>query len=273
MENDARCPQARPRYCPEPVTLPSAPSRGSRTTGIGTETLDEIVHELSAPLASVGTAVDLLLDQSESSSPTEKAELLLRLRDSTRWLQELVAELGAPRARGQGRRPPRGIGPLNLCRALERASHVAQPLFRPRSQRLALSLPNRPIVVWGDEQLIRRAALNLLSNAAKYAPVADTVELRLHAGDTDAVVEVCDHGAALGQLDARGLFDAHVRGPVPAGTPGRGLGLRIVRNLVEWHGGEAGVHTQAGGTVFWFSLPRIGRRAARHEWREAAISA
>jgi signal transduction histidine kinase len=230
---------------------------------ISSDTFAEIMHELCMPLSSVGTAVDLLLKDADSIDPRDATDLLHRVRDGTRWLQDLVSDLTSAPLAARVEHPGLSGAPFNLGHSVERAVRVAMPLFESRRQTVELSLPTRPVVVWGEEHLIRRVTLNLLNNAVKYAPEADTVHVTLTTQAKRVVVEVFDHGADLEARELERIFEPQVRGSSAnsRNTPGSGLGLSIVKSLVELHGGQVGVQSRLShGTAFWFTLPRLGSK-------------
>jgi signal transduction histidine kinase len=160
--------------------------------------------------------------------------------------------------------PRPSVAPFNLGHCVGRGISVARPLLEQRDQHVEVEAPARPVIVWGDELMIRRVMLNLLSNAAKYAPSGDHIEVRVTPRARRVVVEVCDHGPGIATPERELIFEPGVRG-VTAGldeTQGSGLGLSIVKSLVELHHGNVGVRRDSnGGTAFWFTLPR--RRAGR----------
>ncbi|MEA3059441.1 MAG: hypothetical protein QOE50_853, partial [Sphingomonadales bacterium] len=173
---------------------------------ISSDTFAEIMHELCMPLSSVGTAVDLLLKDVDSIDPRDATDLLHRVRDGTRWMQDLVSDLASPPVEATVEHPGFSGGPFNLGHSVERAVRVALPLFESRRQTVKLSLPPRPVVVWGEEHLIRRVTLNLLNNAVKYAPEADDVHVTLTMRRQRVVVEVLDHGADIEARELERIF-------------------------------------------------------------------
>ena len=229
---------------------------------ISSETFAEIMHDLCVPLSSVGIAVDLLLTEADSIDPRAATDLLHRVRDGTRWMRDLVSELSGAPSGDPEEQPVQRRVPFNLGRSLQCAVRVALPLFQARRQTIKLNVPARPVVVRGDEHVIRRVTLNLLSNAAKYAPDADEVRVTLRAETRGAVVEIRDHGVNLNAGELERIFEPRVRGASTlhdTRVPGTGRGLSIVKTLVERHGGRVGVQTRPRrGTVFWYTLPRLG---------------
>ena len=150
-----------------------------------------------------------------------------------------------------------GLGPVNLARLAREAAAMVLPLAEERGRALeveaaaVVSLPGRP-----DE--LRDAMRNLMENALVHGGGAVRVSVREESGDgTDrwAVVEVADQGPGIAEELRDAVFD-RFRKAVPA-SPGAGLGLAIVRQVVSAHGGE--VHVRPGpGCRVKISLPMPG---------------
>ena len=123
--------------------------------------------------------------------------------------------------------------------------------------------PDLPLI-GGDLSLIRRAVVNLVSNAIKYAPDSGTVTLGAELDEDEVVFSVRDRGPGIPKKDQIRLFEKfyQVKGPEQNGKRkrGSGLGLAIVKSIVERHGGRVWVTSQVGrGSTFYFSLP-VDRR-------------
>lgn len=120
--------------------------------------------------------------------------------------------------------------------------------------RIKLEIPEGLPPVLGDPDRLERVFTNLLDNALKYSD-ADVIVRARQAGDS-VVVSVVDHGPGISQDEIRHIFDRFYRARATGQKEGLGLGLYIVRGLVEAHGGEISVESRAGeGTTFSFTLP------------------
>jgi two-component system sensor histidine kinase MprB len=109
-----------------------------------------------------------------------------------------------------------------------------------------------PWVVSGQAERLKTAVRNLLDNAAKFSPPDTVVEVRLHAGE----LTVRDHGPGIPPDDLPSVFDRFYRAAAARGVPGSGLGLSIVRQVAEGHGGTVRAEAPAdGGTLIRFRLP------------------
>ena len=120
--------------------------------------------------------------------------------------------------------------------------------------RIKLEIPEGLPPVLGDPDRLERVFTNLLDNALKYSD-ADVIVRARQAGDS-VVVSVVDHGPGISQDEIRHIFDRFYRARATGQKEGLGLGLYIVKGLVEAHGGEISVESRAGeGTTFSLTLP------------------
>jgi two-component system sensor histidine kinase KdpD len=108
----------------------------------------------------------------------------------------------------------------------------------------------------GDFVLLEQVLVNLLENAARYAPGGTTVEIAGRAGGEAFVLEIRDRGPGIPAVDAERIFDRFYRSPGVAPGKGVGLGLAVAKGFVEAMGGTiAAVERAGGGTVFRLSFP------------------
>jgi two-component system sensor histidine kinase MprB len=130
--------------------------------------------------------------------------------------------------------------------AVERASRRAPDhSFRTRLE---------PSTVQGVPERIERAVVNLLDNALKWSPARETVDVAVH----DGVVEVRDHGPGIADKDVPFVFNRFYRSAAARGMPGAGLGLSIVKQIADAHGGTVTVdHAPGGGAILRLRLSQI----------------
>jgi signal transduction histidine kinase len=144
----------------------------------------------------------------------------------------------------------------------EEALALVLPLLAQRRQEVAVELPAGLPTVVGDGQRLVQVFVNLLANAGKYAPEGSTIRIGGELRGAWLAAWVEDEGPGPGESDAAAVFQRFRRaGDVEPDAPGLGLGLWIVRSIIERHGGEVGLErTPAGRTRFFFTLP-TGERA------------
>jgi two-component system sensor histidine kinase MprB len=199
-------------------------------------------HELRTPLTAARANVDLVREGQLSAEETRHAldEASVELNALTTLLADLV-EL----ARGEERKLRVEEVQLDdlVAAAVERA--------RSRAPEATFVTSLSPAVVNADPVLLERAVGNLLDNAVKYSPVGAPIEVSVREGE----VVVADHGPGVAEEDLPRVFDRFYRAAAARSKPGAGLGLAIVREAAEAHGGTATVESGAGGARFRITLP------------------
>jgi signal transduction histidine kinase len=126
-------------------------------------------------------------------------------------------------------------------------------------KRISLTIPQAPWplpVVSGDYDLLVLALHNLIDNALKFTSPGDTVEVRAFEDGANVVVEVADTGPGIPEEEVSHVWEELYRGTGARGVPGSGLGLALVRAIIERHAGEVNLRSRAGqGTVISVRLP------------------
>lgn len=126
---------------------------------------------------------------------------------------------------------------------------------------LQMRVPDTPLMVWGDERLLQRVVSNLVDNALKYTPPGGCVTVDACAKAGQVILKVSDTGLGI-PLEAQPyVFERFYRlSDQPGSVEGTGLGLTIVKSIVEQHGGRVGVTSQPGqGSIFTVSLPALDK--------------
>ena len=199
-------------------------------------------HELRTPLTAVRTNIDLLR---EGKLPEEEAghalaEASVELDALTRLVSDLV-EL----ARGEERKLRLEDVQLDdlVASTVERA--------QARAPQVTFVTALSPTQVRADPVLLERAVSNLLDNAVKYSPDGAPIEVSVRGGE----VVVADHGPGIADEDLPRVFDRFYRAATARSKPGAGLGLAIVREAAEAHGGRATAESSPSGARFRLVLP------------------
>jgi signal transduction histidine kinase len=144
-------------------------------------------------------------------------------------------------------------------------SHVIATLewdLLERNHRLATELPDAPVWLHADPGRLEQVFVNLLANASRYTNAGGRLSVSVHAKDGEAIVRVRDSGIGIAPEALPHLFDLFQQGNAadPRSPPGLGVGLAVVRNLVELHGGSV-TAASAGvgqGSEFTVRLPTEG---------------
>jgi two-component system sensor histidine kinase MprB len=205
-------------------------------------------HELRTPLTSLRTNLDLLVqaDARGGLSPESRAELM----DDVRFqIEELTTLIGDLTELARDEPVPVTPEPVDLAETTARAVDRV----RRRASSLHFDVHLDPWWVTGEPAALERAVTNLLDNAAKWSPPLGVVTVRLTGG----VLLVADQGRGIPDEDLPHVFDRFYRSKESRTMPGSGLGLSIVRQVAERHGGSvrAGRADDEDGAALWLTLP------------------
>ena len=201
-------------------------------------------HELRTPLTSLRLNAEMLAAEPGLPEP-ERREVLDRVVAQVAELGQLVASV-TELARDESQPGP--LGEVGLNRVVEASLAGAR---RDWAQTV-FTAELEPWMVTGSPDSLQIAVRNLLDNAAKFGPPGVQVEVRLRAGE----LTVRDHGPGIAPADLPHVFDRFYRAPSARGVPGSGLGLSIVRQVAERHGGTVRAEAApGGGALIRFWLP------------------
>ncbi|HEY8265743.1 MAG TPA: ATP-binding protein [Steroidobacteraceae bacterium] len=226
--------------------------------------LRHMSHELKTPLANIREGADLLLDGAVGPIDENQREVASILRENALRLQQLIENL------------------LSYSAWKSRASSVELTSFRLSSligtvidgQRLAMAARNITLDMHvadmhlvADRAKLKLVLENLLSNALKFTPRGGTIHLHAHPEGATTVIDFADTGPGIAPDDREKVFDAFYSGATPQGGPlkGTGIGLSVVREFVEAHGGTVEIVTgEYPGAHLRIRLPSAARREAAH---------
>jgi two-component system sensor histidine kinase MprB len=204
-------------------------------------------HELRTPLTSLRTNLDLLMqaDQRGGLSARSRAELLDDVRAQIEELTTLIGDL-VELARDDPL--PVAVEAVDLAEITDRAiSRV-----RRRASSLQFDVSTDSWWVMGEPGALERAITNLLDNAAKWSPPLGVVTVTLK----DGTLFIADQGHGISEEDLPHVFDRFYRSTESRTLPGSGLGLSIVRQVAERHGGSVRAgRSDDGGAAFWLDIP------------------
>ncbi len=226
------------------------------------EFLAMLAHELRTPLAPLRNALRYL----EHCGVPEQGHGPLRIaarqvRHMTRLVEDLV-ELAGVRRGLLRLRPER----LEVQRVLSAVVESLATTLEERSQRLSLELPEAPLRVDADPTRLAQVVGNLLTNASKYSDAGGTITLRAGHRDGEVFVEVRDEGVGIDRENLSRVFElfAQVDATVDRACGGLGIGLALVKRLVEAQGGRVAAASdgRGRGSTFTVRLPAAPERAS-----------
>lgn len=213
------------------------------------ELVADVAHELRTPIAVMQGETEALADGITPPSP----EALASLHEEVVRLARLVDDLQTlASARAAGLELTRRA--LDLGRVAADAAESLASQFRTRGIDLLLELP--PTAVIGDPHRLHQIAVNLLTNAAKFTPAGGQVTVRTSTAEGYAVLEVTDSGPGIPHDEREAIWRRFYRGSAGLSGTGSGIGLAVVKELVDAHDGTVRLETpEAGGARFVVRLP------------------
>lgn len=222
--------------------------------------LANITHEFRTPLSSLNASVEFLLEEIKYLSRNEIEALLTSVHLSVTGLQTLIDNLLESIQIEAGRF---SVSPrtTDLDRIITEAKRIMSPLFTRRQQALNILKPEGLPQVYCDPTRITQVLVNLLSNASKYGPTQQEILINVIPADNNWLkVSVTDHGPGIPSQERGKIFQQYYRlGAKSNAQDGVGLGLWVVRVIIEQHGGVVGVEeAPEGGSLFWFTIPSAG---------------
>jgi signal transduction histidine kinase len=228
------------------------------------EFLAMLAHELRNPLAAIVTSLPLL-DRSATTDPVEKTAREL-IRRQTTHLRRLVDDLLDAARVTQGKIDLRWET-VDLSELVRRvATNVERTKLHPRNQSLRLAMPSARMTVRADPMRLEQVLTNLLDNASKYSNSGDGIDFSLElapneSGADTARIVVRDRGMGMAPETLPTIFDLFSQADVPLARSrgGLGIGLTLVRTLVELHGGSTRAHSEGigKGSEFEITLPLV----------------
>ncbi|MBD2463648.1 HAMP domain-containing histidine kinase [Oscillatoria sp. FACHB-1407] len=214
-------------------------------------------HELRAPLAGIMSHAQVGL--MEPIDPQEQHQRLTIISDVAQSMSLLVSQL-LLLARHEGTLSPDMLKSVDLVPIVQLLLEEYRAQIQQKQQTLLFDLPDHPLLVRAEADLLRQAIANLLSNAHRYTPNQGTIELRVMPTHCWAILQVKDSGIGIDAKDLPHIFDRFYRADQVRSrhTGGFGLGLAIARQIVEAHGGDITVQSTPGkGSTFEIKLPLL----------------
>jgi signal transduction histidine kinase len=226
--------------------------------------LSTVSHELRNPLAPLSNALQLI----RAIRPNDEGLLypIKLIERQVEFIRRLVDDLLDVTRISVGK-VQLELEPIDLRDVVTRAVESTRPLISQRRHSLVQHLLDAPLIVNADADRLEQVFINLLTNAAKYTPEGGRIEIRASTGQTEAWVHFRDNGIGIPTEMLPHVFELFTRGEIAAeqAKEGLGIGLSLVKQLVELHGGSVQVRSegQAKGSEFTVRLPLAAPRGTK----------
>jgi signal transduction histidine kinase len=232
--------------------------RLQRANGFKNEILGTVAHDLKNPLGVILGRTEMLKELiSTGASEDGVIAQVDHIRDATKRLTTMVDHLISD-AMADAFDITIRREPVDVAALVQEVAEANQPLAVNKQQAIAVSAPPN-IVTMCDTDRIREAIDNLISNAIKYSPIGGKITVTVSHADSDTIIRVGDEGAGLSPEDLGRLFGRFQRlsAKPTAGESSTGLGLSIVKRIVDMHGGEVTAESEGPGqgSTFTITLP------------------
>jgi PAS domain S-box-containing protein len=214
--------------------------------------LSSVSHDIRAPLAAIRMMTEILEDRAEAITPTQRDELVRRVRAEARRTEGVLTDLVSANRVGAGLEAPRrkriDLEQLVYSRARE---------FDGSDHAIRVGSVGGELTMWADAAQVERILDNLISNAITHTPSGTRIVIDANEVDGWIELAVDDDGPGVPEHMRQRVFSAYVRGEQSADRPGSGLGLFLVAQFAQFHSGSARYEVSPrGGARFVVSLPR-----------------
>ena len=222
-----------------------------------TELVSMVAHELRSPLTSIAGFSELLLDEGVTQEQSkEYAEIILK--ESNR-LGDLINKF-LDISRIESGKSQVHKTPVQMGHVIESILEMNMYLAERKGMKVNLNIPDDLSTVWVDREMIGEVVLNLFTNAVKYSPEGKEITIEVEDKDDEQLVRVIDQGYGIPEKSLNRIFEKFYRvtdNEQIQEISGSGLGLSLVKEIVELHDGSIWVESKLGeGSAFTFSIPK-----------------
>jgi PAS domain S-box-containing protein len=259
VENERRATEANAELLAEQVLARNQVNQLREAAEAANRAKDEFLamlgHELRNPLSPILTALQLMRLRGSDGSERERTVIERQVKHLTRLVDDLLDVSRIARGKVELKEEL-----VELAEVVAKAVEMTSPLLEERTHTLDLDVPRSGLPLRGDSTRLSQVVSNLLTNAAKYTHAGGHISVRATEDEGQVVLRVRDTGIGIAPDVLPHVFDLFVQGrqALDRSERGLGLGLTIVRNLVEHHGGTVSAYSQGrgAGSEFIVRLPK-----------------
>ena len=218
--------------------------------------MNRAAHNLRAPLAALASMLEVVRDGYLGNMNDDLQRHLKRIDQRVQNMLLLINELMAL-AKSQSRQRQREFGSVDLKAITERIHQTFEEKTAEKKLSFTVTVPEDLPKIKGDEEMVEQMLENLVSNAIKYTPEGGRIGMTFWPGVDETVrIVLSDSGIGIPKEEIHRLFSEFFRGSNVKSVIGTGLGLTIVKEIVDQHGGQIHVESEEGlGTTFVIHLP------------------
>lgn len=212
--------------------------------------LRRLDHEIKNPLMGIETALENL---AETTAPQERKQIRSAISAQIERLSHLITDL---RKIAEMDRHALENYPIDLCTLIDDVYSFASEYEEAKNRQMSLNLPTELPRIFGDYDLLLLAIYNVLTNAIKYSRTGDRVALSVTRQEQQLTISVHDSGAGILPEDLPYVWDELYRSQSAKSIQGSGIGLALVRRIIERHGGSVSIMSDVSeGTTVNLMLP------------------
>jgi PAS domain S-box-containing protein len=213
-------------------------------------------QELRNPLSAIVNSITLLERDASDMEASARARAIIerQLNHLVKLVDDLLDMERLTRGRVELKKEP-----VEVAAVTGAAVEKVKPDLEAREQQLHIAIPRQKLLIEGDSFRLGQAIANLLDNACKYSSAKSPIKLTVERAGSEVVIRVGDSGIGIAPEMLSGLFDLYTQGKPPAGpaAQGFGIGLALVRQIVEMHSGSVAAKSEGlgKGSEFIIRLP------------------